>query len=212
MQVTRLQRILSFLFPVKIWKGSGTHNEVLELFLSNGEWQLATADAIYSDGTRYRPLAKAFNLLGQRLAAVERVLLLGSGMGSGVQILRKMGFHPDFVLVDADQRILELASLSLGKDRTTYVCADAAQFVAQCTNRFDLIIVDVFIGRTVPSFVSDEGFIKKCRSMVHTGGTLVINYMLNSDEDKLRYQMLKSQLSDMTVIDIGINKVIVATV
>lgn len=212
MQVTRLQRILSYLFPVRIWKGSGTHNEVLELFLSNGEWQLATADAIYSDGTRYRPLVQAFNLLGQRLSSVDRVLLLGSGIGSGVQILKKMGFHPDFVLVDADQRVLELASLCLGKDRTTYVCADAEAFVAQCTNRFDLIIVDVFIGRAVPSFVSEEGFIKKCRSMLHTGGTLVVNYMLNTDGDKLRYQLLKSQLPEVTVIDIGINKVLVATV
>lgn len=216
MKVNSFQKALSYLVPIKIWKGSGTVNPVLELFLSRGEWQLATNDAVYSDGTHYRPLTEAFRKVEKLLPAVKKVLVLGSGLGSAIQILDKKGFHPFFTFVDKDEKVLELALLlsnSSQKERVTAVCEDAATFVEENTAQYDLIIVDIFFGRVVPDFVSTETFIKKCRSCLSNDGIFILNFMINDQEDQERFSFIQSQFqSDAAVIDIGINKVLVAIV
>jgi predicted membrane-bound spermidine synthase len=215
-KVNLFQEALSYLVPIKIWKGSGTINPVLELFLYRGEWQLATTDAVYSDGTRYRPLIEAFRKTEKLLPPVKNVLVLGSGLGSAVHILDKKGFYPTFTLVDKDEKVLELALLLLKpsqKHRVTTVCADAEEFVEQNDSKYDLIIVDLFFGRVVPAFVSTEDFIKKCRNCLNNDGIFIMNYMLNNEEDQRRFSLAQAQFpTDATVIDIGINKVLVAIV
>jgi predicted membrane-bound spermidine synthase len=215
-KVNSFQKALSYLFPIKIWKGSGTVNPVLELFLHRGEWQLTTNDAVYSDGTHYRPLTEAFRKTEKLLPRVKKVLILGSGLGSAIHILDKKGFYPSFTFIDKDEKVLELALALLKpsqKERVRVNCSDAATFIEENKEQYDLIIVDVFFGRVVPGFVSTEDFIKKCRRCLNSDGIFILNYMLNNQEDQQRFSFIQSQFPpDATVIDIGINKVLVAIV
>jgi spermidine synthase len=215
-KINSFQKALSYLVPIKIWKGSGTLNPVLELFLYRGEWQLATNDAVYSDGTHYRPLIEAFRKVEKLLAPVKRVLVLGSGLGSAIHILDKKGFYPSFTFVDKDEKVLELALFLLKpsqRERITPVCADAEKFVEDDHGQYDLIIVDLFFGRIVPAFVSTEDFIKECRGCLSNDGIFILNYMINNQEDQERFSFIRSRFpTDATVIDIGINKVLVAIV
>lgn len=214
MKASRLQIILSYLFPVKIWNGSSSQNPELELFIANGDWQLATRDAIYSDGRKYRPLVSAFRMLRKELNTVKSVLFLGSGIGSGVQILNNLGFYPACTLVDNDETILQLAAKLLpSPEDIRFVCQDADVFVRHDNTIFDMIVVDVFTGRSVPQFVSTHEFIQHCCQHLAPHGILVINFMLNTEEDKKRFSRLKQWLPEhVRIIDIGINRVIVAIV
>ena len=212
MKISRFQKIASYLFPLRVWKGSGANHTALELFISRGRWQLTTSDAIYSDGIRYRPLVLAFRSLRHRLPAINRVLVLSSGIGSAVQIFEHLGFRPQFTLVDHDEVILRLAEEILGRDeRIKTVCCDAASFVENNQERFDLVVIDIFESREVPAFVSSEAFIRQCRQRLSAGGSIVVNFMINNERDRQRFQGLRQNLPEAAVIDIGLNKVLVFT-
>src|ERR1044071_5243470 len=105
------QKIQGILFPIRIRKSSSALNPVLELYYYQGRYMLATKDAIYSDGEKYRPLVKAFELplLKSALGRVRNVLVLGTGLASAVHILNAKGFRPQFTLVEIDNLVLAWA-------------------------------------------------------------------------------------------------------
>ncbi|WP_276131996.1 hypothetical protein [Polluticoccus soli] len=189
---------------------------MLELFLYRGQYQLGTYDALYSDGARYVPLVTAFKELKPKLPAVHEVLVLGTGLASAVQILDKKGFHPAFTLVENDVTVLNWAMELLPdklKENIKPVCEDAELYMQQQSNSYDLLVVDVFINRVVPPFVTAIPFLNKCRRSINPGGHFVLNYIVNSNEEwKLASANINEVFPSSHVIDRGINKIVIAPV
>ena len=202
------------MFPVRVAKSSGTKNKVLELFLYRGQLQLATVDALYSDGTRYRPLKIAFKAIKGKLAGVKDVLLLGTGLASAVHILSKKGFTPSYTLVEHDNVVLELAKKYLPTDvkQVEAHCTDALSFINNNEQKYDMLIVDIFDGRVAPEFVTSEEFLLKCRQSLNSDGIFILNYIINGYplwEDAIT--SIKTVFPDTQVLEYEINRVIVAT-
>lgn len=210
------KKILSYLYPVRIAGRSGTLTPVLDLFLYRGDWQLATEDALYSDGADYRPLKIAFRRLKKQGSAIQRMLMLGTGLGSGVRILHKMGYRPEYTLVEADKVVLQLALELMPVSIVPYIhphCADAVQYVAEAGDSYDLIVVDIFIGRRVPAFAVSEDFQKKIRRMITPGGSFVMNYMVHEPDEWFRLKnCLEALYPSVAVTELGINRIITARV
>lgn len=188
----------------------------MELCLSNGQFQLATHDALYSDGDRYRPLTIAFNHLGAALYNVKDVLVLGTGLGSAAQILYAKGLKPAYTFVEYDETILQWAMQILHADIVTKsdaVCADALLFMNDHQQAHDMLVADIFNSRVVPAFVTTEDFLKKCRQCIKPGGHFVLNYIVlnNTDWDSVS-TTIKSVFPNLTILENGINRIIVATV
>lgn len=214
-QVPIYKRILSYIIPVRIREGSSEENPSLELFLFRGGYQLATPDAVYSDGKRYRPLVAAFKELEQELTRINKALLLGTGLGSAVQILENKGYYPEFVLVDKDSTILDWAKELLDsreqKQVIRTVCTDAAIFMQENQEQFDLIIVDIFNGRVVPDFVTQADFLKSCRRSMNPGGRLVLNYIISDEAEWNRVlSRFRTVFSNYDMVGFGINRIIIA--
>lgn len=208
------QKLLSYLFPVRVAKSSGTKNKVLELFLYRGQLQLATLDALYSDGTRYRPLKIAFKAVKDKLSNVKEVLLLGTGLASAVHMLSKRGHYPAYTLIEHDNIVLDLAKeyLPKGVDNVEAYCTDALSFMNVNEKKYDLLIVDIFDGRVAPEFVTSESFLLKCRQSLNSDGIFVLNYIINGYplwEDAI--ETIKTVFPDTEVLEYQINRVIVAT-
>lgn len=210
------KKILSYLYPVRIAKAATPHNSVLELCLSNGQFQLATHDALYSDGDRYRPLTIAFNHMGAVLYNVKDVLILGTGLGSAAQILNAKGLKPSYTLVEYDETILQWAMQTLHADivaKSKAVCADALMFMNEYRQEHDMLVVDIFNSRIVPAFVTTEDFLKKCRRCIKPGGHFVLNYIvLNNTDWATVEQNVKSVFPGLTILENGINRIMIATV
>lgn len=208
------KRILSYITPVLLWKGSGTHNPVLELFLYHNDFQLATEDAVYSDGVRYRPLTLAFALPDRsEIKGLRDVLILGTGLGSAVQILHAKGANPRYTLVDNDEVILNLAKPLLKSHNITYVCADAGQFIIKDSGRYDMLVVDIFRNRSVPSEFTTVHFFGLCHKKLRPGGYFVFNYIAERQpewDDALNN--LRLVFGNVKVINEGINRITVAKV
>lgn len=208
------KRILSFLYPIRIWKGSSLQNKVLELLLYQNQYQLATEDALYSDGTRYRPLVLAFNELKTVLPNVKSVLVLGTGLGSAVQILDSKKIKAEYTLVDIDKTVLNLAKNYLSKrSGLSFVCADAVEFMNGNAKKYDLVIIDVFLSRVVPGSVIARAFLSKCKNAVTNGSYIVVNYIISTEEEWQRVSgNITSVFPDHKIIGSGINRIIIAKV
>jgi hypothetical protein len=210
------KRFLSYIYPVRMDKGSSEQNPVLELFLNCGQWQLATEDAIYSDGDHYRPLVSAFNLLQDQLSHFKQVLVLGAGLGSAVQILNSRGVHPSMTLVDNDPVILDWLKLSLKPSeafRLELVCSDADAFISSTDKKYQLVIVDIFTGRLVPDFVEEVLFLENCRRHLEHGGSMVLNYIINNLPKWENFHTNFSKVyPDTSIIELGVNRLLIAKI
>ena len=210
------KKLLSYLYPIPMRKADAYNNSILELFLYRGQWQLANDDALYSDGDKYRPLLIAFRNLEQILPSVKKVLVLGAGLGSAVQILHKMGQHPAVTLVDIDKLILQWA-LELAAPETAAniqpVCADAKEFLKTDNEIYDIVVVDIFEGRQVPAFVTAPDFLEQCKQRVAAGGHLVLNYIINdyNSWDKVKAG-IDAALPQNKILKFDINRVFVARI
>lgn len=209
------KRLLSYLLPVQLLKTGSTENPLLELYYYRGRYQLATIDALYSDGTAYRPLQIGFTHLAKDLPTVEEVLVLGTGLASGVQIMAKMGYTPHFTLVEYDTVILKMAMDLLPdyKGKITPVCADARQYMADNVHQHDVVVVDIFNSRIVPQFVTTIDFLSQCRNALKPGGHMILNYIIQQNEEWHRVDaIIRSVFPKCYCIDDGINRIIIATV
>ncbi len=207
------QKLQSIFYPVRIRKGSSPHNPQLELFYYHRRFILATGDAVYSDAHRYKPLVAAFSApaLKPHLSELSHVLVLGTGLASAVHVLDRMGYHPDFTLVDIDTLVLDWARefLPRNTDRSVEtVHADAFRFIEEATATYDLIIVDIFFGRDVPEAVTDTRFLAACKARLSAGAFLVLNFMQRRNEDTgIARRALEAVFGTPIEISFGINKV-----
>ncbi len=177
--------LLSYLFPVRL-RRLDEGNEHLELYLANNRLQLGTRDTLYSDGDKYLPAVTAAKHLKPFLPSVKKVLVLGTGLGSIVQVLRKYRIHPHYTLVENNKSVLKCAMEFLGRDKmfsARPVCLDAGTFIEKNTDKFDLIFLDVFIGRVVPDFITTQQFFSLCRHSLAPGGRLAFNYMVSDEAE-----------------------------
>lgn len=210
------KRVLSYLYPVTVTKISSDKHSWLELCLYRGQYQLATRDALYSDGERYKPLILAFKHLKKELKLVKSVLLLGTGLGSAVHILHGKGYDPIYTLVEYDKSILdcaiELFPVNV-KGKIKKVHADALQYMEQCADHYDLVVADLFIGRVVSEFVTSEEFLQNCKKALNPGGCFVLNYIINTNAEWQKAEIqLKNNFPAGATIENGINRIYIAKV
>ncbi|CAN5480906.1 hypothetical protein BH11BAC2_BH11BAC2_26040 [soil metagenome] len=127
-------------------------NGILEVNEVNGEKVLDGKSANYSYGNLKIVWDKGLHKIG--IENVERVLVLGMGGGSVIELLReKYNFNGKIVAIEIDPVIIEIAAHEFGitNDKSLRIeCIDAAEYVTKRTSRFDLILVDLFIDDKIP--------------------------------------------------------------
>ena len=176
---------------------------------------LGTTDALYSDGDKYRPLLAAFKSMKMETLdpAIKTVLVLGTGLASVMHILDKMVLHPKCTLVDIDPVVLEWAKEYLpatSAGNAQFILGDAFHFIETDSHKYDLIIVDIFLGRKVPLKVLTPGFLNQCKEHIQKPGWLVLNFMVQSlDEEAQVKSSLEKVFFQVQVLRFGLNRVFV---
>ena len=206
--------MFSYIYPLSLRRRPGAVNPDLELLLYRGRLQLATPDALYSDGDHYTPALAALGYFKDILPAVKTVLVLGSGLGSTLHIIRQRRFNTTNTLVDIDEVVLGWAMEFMEADvaaNTTPVCADALVFMQQNKTKYDFIFIDIFNNRTVPDFVCSTEFLSLCAAAMAPGGHIGFNYIVNDPEQWIEVQQnFKSVFRKQYIIEDGVNKIFVS--
>lgn len=175
------RKFLSYFLPITK-KIKSEYSGDLELTLYMGNLVLDTKNANYSYGSMKRILGFALQQI--RLKDVKNMLLLGFGAGSVVQTLRKdLNFQQKITAIDIDPVIIEIAAQEFGikaDENTAVICADAYDFVKNETEKFDLVIVDLFIDVEIPQkFIALE-FWQMLKKNINTKGFLIFNTLEKS--------------------------------
>lgn len=180
------KKIMSFLVPVLIHKSEGETGQMLEIWLINGRLVLDSGNANYSFGSLHRVMQKAIKASGIKPSATEKLLLLGLGGGSVINILRNE--LKTAVLINAvefDKRVIGLAEQFFNVLKYTNVEIihnDAFEFVANRSWNFNYVIMDVFDGTHVPEKFLSIGYLENLNKFLYPGGTLIFNTMLGERE------------------------------
>ncbi len=182
--------ILSYFIDIQIEYTSSEFNEDLYIFLSDGRFQLRTNKAIYSFEDKYINFYKTFKSLDWEKMNIEKVLLLGLGLGAIPQMLEK-NFDKQFEyhIVEIDEEIINLAhkyTLNELKSPTYVYEMDAEIFIDITEEKFDLIIVDIFIDNVVPKKFESSDFLEKLKYLLYDNGIILFN-RLNSDTENFLF-------------------------
>lgn len=190
MTPTAWQRLRSFLWPVPVRKLRSRHHPRLELWLVRGRYQLSTPNAIYSFGDLYVNFAETFRQLDLTRLPGRKVLVLGLGLGSVIDLLENHHrLQGEYVAVELDEDIAELAQVYTLDELSApvqVVTADAEAFLrgGDPGGPFDLILLDIFIDTRIPSFFSTPECADLTARLLRLGGLLVENRLYRTRKDK----------------------------
>ncbi|ASS49596.1 MAG: hypothetical protein A3D31_02205 [Candidatus Fluviicola riflensis] len=174
-----ISRISSYFYPVTVEKRTGAYLPVLEINLRKGKYLLDGEKVNYSFGSLHTLFRHAFAEHTIDLRSTGNVLILGFGAGSVAQILQnELNLNCKITGVDVDPVVLELGKRYFDTDNyqnTRLICDDAFHFVAEDTEMYDLIVIDLFIERRVPKTFLNTRFMELVKQRLNPGGSIFFN-------------------------------------
>jgi spermidine synthase len=192
LRIPLYKRLFSYLVEIPVEEVFSKHSGLLEVSIQRGEWKLSSPNAIYSYGRHYTSYQIAFDSLGINDFPVQRVLILGAGIGS---VARLLSGHPtieDMTVVDIDEVVISLAQKYWPIEEGVAVhfeVADAAAFVAQSTQAgFDMILSDVFIDDETPEQIIQETYLAHLYQRLSPAGILLFSKLDYTAADKAANQ------------------------
>lgn len=206
---------LSYILPVRIASSTSDYHPELNLELYRGQLTLSTSSALYSVGVSYAPFKIGFHAIRDVLPNIHSFLLLGTGLGSALQILqKKYRVFPKAALVDNDSEVLRLSRQWMhlnSHGKTDWICADAKAYMQSNEDKFDLIGIDVFHDLFHPEWACEEVFIRHCRKALHPHGIVLANYIFKEDYKKnYTLEVYEREFSRIEVIPYRQNHIIIA--
>lgn len=188
MRIPAWKRWLSYLWEVRLERTSSDLNPQLNVSLVRGKFQLSTQNAIYSFDEAYDNFRLSFMTIDWDTFRCERVLVLGFGLGSIPLILQNV-FHQkaEITAVELDEAVVELAvkyTIPRLTSPITWYLTDAATFVAQNEQQYDLICVDVFDNAQIPVACQTMEFLENCRRLLRYDGLIFYNCLAYTEADR----------------------------
>lgn len=191
----------------------------LHVVLIQGRLQLCTEKAVYSYGDLYTNFRKAFRALRIEKLPFSNVLLLGLGLGSIPELLEKK-FHRccHFTCVEIDEGIINLArryTLDYLDSSFEYICTDAAFFVAQTQQQYDLVCADIFIDDEIPDQAQSNIFFEHLRRICAPEGLILFNcFALEPSDRKKARDLFENRFlpvfPNATYLDVSTNWILIS--
>lgn len=202
MKESKITSLLSYLTEVHLESVPSEYNDQLHVVLKNGRYQLCTENAIYSYGDKYYNFRKCFKKMVLPDSGKTDVLLLGFGMGSIPYMLEKVFMRNyRYTGVEIDPMIIYLASKYVMPELSSEVSiieTDAATFVKQNDELFDIICIDIFVDDNIPAYFLTESFLIQVKNSISEKGVILFNHLgytsIDVSKAKLYYETVFSKI------------------
>jgi spermidine synthase len=175
-----VKKIISYLWPIT-HRFSSEINGTLEVTYLNGKKVLDTANANYSYGSLQKILE--YGLAKLDFSKVENILVLGMGGGSVIHSLRNtFKYSKNIVAVEIDPQIIKIAKDEFGiapSQNLRIIEGDAFEFAKISKEKFQLIIIDLFIDLEVPPVFFEKDFCKNISKILLKNGFVIFNVGVN---------------------------------
>lgn len=193
--------IRSFILPQTLEKRASRLNPYLEVVYSKGKLKLNSRTINYSDNKTHEVFSKAFRKFSLGKRKPERILMLGFGTGSIAKLLNeKFKITCAITGVEADPTVIDIARKHFGLDAIKNLdlyCEDAFDFVLNCPHRFDVIVVDIFLDKYVPSKFHEQRFVDALVKLLSANGILFFNYVAVDDNTEAGLKKLFSRFDSL---------------
>jgi 2-polyprenyl-3-methyl-5-hydroxy-6-metoxy-1,4-benzoquinol methylase len=181
-----LKKWLSYILPITIYEKKSQISKNLEVTWNNGKLVIDSENTNYSYGSLQKVLRKGLFTIGkERIQNMNSILVLGVAGGSVIKTLvDEFQFKGKITGVEIDEEITAIANQYFKLNEITNytpIIADANEFVKSTTEKFDLIIIDIFQDATMPDFLFENEFINNTKQLLQINGFILFNTM-NLDE------------------------------
>lgn len=207
-----LKRLLSYLYPIKIYRQKSALSKSIEVTWANGDLVIDSENTNYSYGSLQRILKLGLKTIGfAKIIKMQSVLILGVAGGSVIKtLIDDIGFSGKITGVEIDSEIIEIANRYFKLDKIPQleiVIDDAFEFVLKTKDKYDLIIVDIFQDTKMPNFLFETFFINRICFLLKSKGFILFNTMLLNNADNLRNQKLIADFNQKNFSIISIPRV-----
>lgn len=191
-----LKKLLSYIYPIHLYKTDSEISKTIEVTLYNGELVLDTQNVNYSYGTLQRVLRFGLKKIGfDKIIQMQNILILGVAGGSVIKTLvDEIGYKGKIKGIELDASIIEVANKYFGLNQIPnleIVIDDAQKSVKIETDKYDLIIVDIFQDREMPDFLFEKSFSDDLILLLKNKGIILFNTMKTSQKEVEQNQVLK---------------------
>lgn len=123
----------------------------------------------------------------------KNILVLGLAGGGVAKILRKQWPKAQITGVEIDPLMVELGEkyMKLKKYNVDTHIVDAREFLKNNNEKYDLILVDMYVGEHIPEMFTRKGFVKDIKTHLSKSGVAVFNRLYYDEKRKLAMQFLK---------------------
>lgn len=186
-----IQKIFSYLVPIKIFKKKSARSKMIEVTWANGELVLDSENTNYSYGSLQRILRYGLRNIGYKtILDMDHILLLGVAGGSVVKTLvDEIEYKGKITGVEIDSDMIQIANdyFNLNEIKQLEVIIDDAfEFVLKTKQQYNLIIIDIFEDIKMPNFLFERFFSERICSLLKDHGFVLFNTMILDEAHNVR--------------------------
>lgn len=182
---SQVKKLASFFYPILIDRIPSKVSGEIELSLQNGKLVLDSSSANYSYGSLHKLFQKALKKM-VLTPKPQNALILGFGGGSIAEILNnEMNLDLKITGLDKDRVVVKIYHEYFKKEihKSTLIEGDALTFLKLNSQKFDVILIDVFNNLEVPDEFLTANFLELLVKASHNTTQIIMNTTLDSDHD-----------------------------
>lgn len=182
--------LFAFFFPQVIADVYSSINGRIKVIRHGNSIYLSVEDLAQSGGLVKNIWDHALKKIHNLGPKIQNSLVLGVGGGTVISLLNQ--YFPDTKItgIEIDETMIQLGHKYLHLNdakNTKIIIADAYTWLTDHKseeNKYDLILVDMYIGRHVPVELGDLNFIRILKSHLSQNGLIIFNRLRNKDNKK----------------------------
>lgn len=195
-----IQKLFSYIIPIKIFKKKSERSKVIEITWANGELVLDSENTNYSYGSLQRILRYGLRNIGyDSILKMDHILLLGVAGGSVIKTLvDEIEYKGKITGVEIDSEMIQIANQYFNLDKIKQleiIIDDAFEFVLKTKNKYDLIIIDIFEDIKMPNFLFESFFSERICFLLKDRGFVLFNTMILDEEHNVRNKKYISEIN-----------------
>jgi len=109
---------------------------------------------------------------------IEDVLILGLACGTSVRQMNMIFDNLEFDGVEIDPEIVEIGKkhFDMKPDNLNIFIMDARRFIKRTNKKYDLILMDLFLGDRIPPHLITLEFFRETKKKLKPGGVIMVNF------------------------------------
>jgi len=210
--------LLSYIFPRTILKTSSPYNRDIRVVEESGKYKLLVNGSTETGQYIKKLLKFAVDKLGMsKEKNIRSVLVLGVAGGTIIYMLHALYPKAQITGVDIDSAMIEIGKKYFGLGsikKLKLTVADAKDYLRrQHIKKYDVVVIDLFIGRDIPAFVSSNNFLTRIKTILTPRGFVLINYLKELEyglKPSGMTKILRTVFKDVRSVDYQYNRFFLA--